>query len=221
VAVHFRVDVSTGAGLGEALSGVRAVVDASNPRRLRDGSRVLVGGTRRLLDAEAKAGVAHHVLISVVGVERVPLSYYRTKLEQENALRGRAPGWSIVRATQFHQLLDRLFDACAKVGILPRSRVPLQPVGCREVAIALADAVDQGSSGERPARSADSSRSSSNCGPTGPSTAPEPVARRRCCGAARQISLTWRASMSRSAPLQSGGFDTGYSGVDDADGVDP
>lgn len=69
------------------MAGARAVIDASNARRPRDGPGVLVEGTRRLLAAEEQASVAHHVLISIVGIERVPFSYYRSKLAQENEVR--------------------------------------------------------------------------------------------------------------------------------------
>lgn len=145
-AVHRRVDLSTGAGLVEALAGAQAVIDASNAASPKAGRQVLVDGTRRLLAAEAQAGVAHHELISVVGGERVPLSYYRTKLAQEDAVRESGLGWSIVRATQFHDLLDWLFKACARVGLLPRSPAPLQPIDSREVAVALAGGLEHGPS---------------------------------------------------------------------------
>jgi len=149
VALHHRVDLSTGAGLVEALAGARAVIDASNARRPRDGPGVLVEGTRRLLAAEEQASVAHHVLISIVGIERVPFSYYRSKLAQETRSAGVRWGWSIVRATQFHDLLDRLFGACARAGVLPRSRAPLQPIDCREVAITIANSLERGPSSDR------------------------------------------------------------------------
>src|SRR5918997_539491 len=74
-AEHHRVDLASGAGLREALGGVDAVVDAANtPGTGRKAAPVLVEGTRRLLEAEARAGVGHHVAISIVGVDAVPLS---------------------------------------------------------------------------------------------------------------------------------------------------
>lgn len=61
------MDVASGAGLDEALEGVEAVVDASNPPEPES----LGAMTERLLAAEARAGVGHHVLLSIVGVDRI------------------------------------------------------------------------------------------------------------------------------------------------------
>jgi uncharacterized protein YbjT (DUF2867 family) len=77
---EYRVDLLTGAGLEPALSGCDVVVDASNASR--KAAAVLVGGTRRLLAAEQAAGVGHHVCVSIVGCDQVPMGYYRVKTEQ-------------------------------------------------------------------------------------------------------------------------------------------
>jgi uncharacterized protein YbjT (DUF2867 family) len=141
-----RVDVTTGEGLVEALIGVETVVDASNGQK--NPELVLVEGTRRLLAAEAEAGVGHHVLPSIVGTDRVPRKYFRLKLEQERLVREGPLPWSILRATQFHQLLDSMFGALARYLLSPRSRSLLQPVDPREVAAALAEGVEQGPWGD-------------------------------------------------------------------------
>lgn len=70
-----RVDLTTGEGLDEALKGCDAVVDASNASSAKQAVRTLVEDTRRLLAAEETAGVGHHVCVSVVGCDRVPMSY--------------------------------------------------------------------------------------------------------------------------------------------------
>ena len=62
-------------------------------------------------------------------------------------MRGGPVPWSIVRATQFHQLLAFAFASAARRGVLPLLRVPLQPVDPREVAAAVADRVEAGPSG--------------------------------------------------------------------------
>jgi uncharacterized protein YbjT (DUF2867 family) len=141
-AVHHRVDLISGAGLAEALDGVDVVVDASNAGPARKSAEaLLVGGTRRLLEAEAAAGVTHHVGVSVVGIDRVPHGYYAVKLAQEAVVRAAPVPWSLVRATQFHGLLDAVFSATARVGLLPGPALPLQPVDQREVAGILAATV--------------------------------------------------------------------------------
>jgi uncharacterized protein YbjT (DUF2867 family) len=145
---HYEIDLATGAGLGGALAGVDTVIDASNTAgNGRKAAAVLVGGSRRLLEAEAGAGVGHHVAISIVGVDVVPLSYYRAKLAQERLVETGPVPWSIVRATQFHELLDWLFGATARAGIVPANRFPVAPVDPHVVATVLADAAEAGPGG--------------------------------------------------------------------------
>jgi uncharacterized protein YbjT (DUF2867 family) len=142
-AMHRCVDLASGEGLPDALSGVEVVVDASNATRPGAMRKVLVGGTARLLGAEVAVGVRHHVLLSIVGINLVPFPYYRVKLEQERVvLRGPVPA-SVLRSTQFHQLLDRIFGATARFGFLPGGRIPLQPVDAAEVASELVRSIEQ------------------------------------------------------------------------------
>jgi uncharacterized protein YbjT (DUF2867 family) len=126
-----------GSGLAAALTGVDVVVDAGNGK-----GKQLVERTKRLLRAGAEAGVAHHVGLSIVGVDRVGGTYYRAKLEQEAAVRGSRVPWTIVRATQFHSLVARTFAASAKLGVLPSAAAPLQPVDPREVGRVLAETAE-------------------------------------------------------------------------------
>ena len=128
-------DLRTGAGLSAALEGCECVIEASNANSRGKAAReVLVDGNRTLLAAEAVAGVRHHVCLSIVGIERVPMAYYRVKLEQEAVVREGEVPWSIVRSTQFHQLLDWAFGSLARARVLPASQAPLQPVDPTEVA---------------------------------------------------------------------------------------
>lgn len=135
---HHVVDLVTGAGLEDALRGVEVVVDASNgpPNGADD---VLVGGARRLLAAERDAGVRHHVGVSIVGIDDVPMGYYRTKVAQEEEIVHGGVPWTILRATQFHDLVAMLFGATSRFRVLPGFRALLQPVAVDEVAIAVAD----------------------------------------------------------------------------------
>ena len=145
---HHAVDVATGSGLDAALAGVDAVIDATNtPGSGRRATPLLVDGTRRLLEAEARAHVGHHVAISIVGIDDVPLSYYRAKLAQERIVQQGPVPWSIVRATQFHELLDWIFTATARAGIMPAMGFPLAPVDPRVVAGVLASAAEAGPGG--------------------------------------------------------------------------
>ena len=100
----------------------------------------LVAITRRLLDAAEAAGVSHFVGVSIVGCDRVPMPYYKAKVEQERTIAaGRVP-WSLLRATQFHDLLAWAFGAAARWRVMPTGKSRLQPVDVRVVAARLAAA---------------------------------------------------------------------------------
>lgn len=133
------VDLTTGAGLAEKLAGVDAVVDTSNvSTRSRTVAEAFFGGvTRHLLEAEAAAGVGHHVVLSIVGIDAVDSGYYAGKRLQERTAAGGAVPWSVLRATQFHEFAEQLLGY---VRLGPFSLVPRmlsQPVAAREVGEAL------------------------------------------------------------------------------------
>jgi uncharacterized protein YbjT (DUF2867 family) len=136
---HRRVDVVSGEGLAAAMAGLDALADV-----LQGDRSVLVDGMRRALGAAREAGVAHVVSLSIVGCDRVPLAYYRVKVEQEAVVRESGGPWSIVRATQFHSLVAGTFASAARRGVLPLLRVPLQPLDHRELAPVLADRLEAG-----------------------------------------------------------------------------
>ncbi len=148
-AEHRRVDLTSGEGLADALAGAEAVLDASNEGPSKAGP-VLVEGTRRLLEAGKAAGVSHHVGVSIVGCDRVPIAYYKVKVEQEEATAAGEVPWSLLRATQFPQLLDYAFGAAARFGVRPTGKALLQPVNPTAVAERLADAVHAGPAGRLP-----------------------------------------------------------------------
>jgi uncharacterized protein YbjT (DUF2867 family) len=133
------IDITTGTGLAEAMAGVDAVIDVSNvtTTRRRASMAFFTAGTKNLMVAGQRAGVRHHVVLSIVGVDRVDLGYYDGKRRQEQlVLDGRVPG-SVLRVTQFHEFPGQLLArALGPVAVVPRMRV--QPVAAREVAGALA-----------------------------------------------------------------------------------
>jgi uncharacterized protein YbjT (DUF2867 family) len=147
-APEYRVDLTTGAGLAAALAGCEVVVDASN-NASKNAAATLVGGTRRLLAAGQAAGVAHHVCVSIVGCDRVPVGYYRVKTQQEDIVAHGTVPWTIVRATQFHEFVTALLEAAARWRLVPAPRALFQPVACAEVARAVADVAEQEPRGGR------------------------------------------------------------------------
>ncbi|RKN44867.1 SDR family oxidoreductase [Streptomyces hoynatensis] len=144
-----RADLATGAGVEAALRGADAVVHlAAAPYRGRYTARVEVAGTERLLAAAAAAGVGHVLYTSIVGCDRVPWGYFRTKAAAESVLAGGGVPWSVLRATQFHSFLDRVLTLGARGGLLVADRrIPAQPVDVAEVAARLAERVADGPSG--------------------------------------------------------------------------
>ena len=118
-APEHAVDLRDGSGLAAALDGVDVVVNAANGER-----NVLVDGTARLLRAAEEAGVRHYVGVSIVGIDRVGIRYYKAKLAQEELIQRSGVPWTIVRATQFHPFVARTFAASAKLGIVPCLEVP-------------------------------------------------------------------------------------------------
>ena len=146
------VDLTTGAGLAERLTGADAVVDTTNVGTQKRAAAETFFGTvsRTLLAAEEAAGVGHHVVLSIVGIDDVPTGYYQGKLEQERVVASGPVPWSILRATQFHEFAEQALGF-APIG--PFSLVPRmlsQPVAAVEVAEALVDLVEEGPSGRAP-----------------------------------------------------------------------
>jgi len=126
-----RVDLTTGEGLDEALKGCDAVADASNASSAKQAVRTFVEGHATAARRRGDRGVGHHVCVSVIGYDRVPMGYFRIKAEQEPAMESEQVPWTIVRATQFHELLA---TTLASVGRSPdtapcccRCRCPVGP----------------------------------------------------------------------------------------------
>jgi uncharacterized protein YbjT (DUF2867 family) len=143
---EYPIDLATGSGLEAALRGCSVVVDASNGPS-RHPEPVLVDGARHLARAAEAAGVNHIVCVSIVGIEEVPAGYYRAKVAQERNLRDGAVPVTVVRSTQFHELVASAFAACARWGISPRLGARVQPIAAAQAARAVAQ-VAQGNHGD-------------------------------------------------------------------------
>lgn len=137
-----RGDLASGEGLREAVVGMGAIVHAGSATAefTRTGSTD-VEGTRRLLEVAHAEDVAHLVYISIVGMEGVAYPYYRAKLAAEAIVRQGPVPWTILRANQFHTLMEFFLAAFSRLpGVMT---VPLawrfQPVDPGEVATRLAD----------------------------------------------------------------------------------
>lgn len=134
------VNTITGEGLAEVIRGASAVVDVSDSPSFKEKEvmEFFTTSTRNLLACEAKAGVGHHIALSVVGTERLPESaYMRAKSAQERLIRESGIPYSIVHATQFFEFALSIADS-ATVG--NEVRVPptfIQPMAAVDVANAV------------------------------------------------------------------------------------
>jgi uncharacterized protein YbjT (DUF2867 family) len=138
-----QADLRTGTGLDEAVHGVDVVVHAAT--NALDPQTVDVLGTRRLLTAARAAGVEHLVYVSIVGIDDIPLAYYRAKLEAERAVERSGIPHTILRATQFHDLMEQWFlrglVQGRRIGFLPKA-YRFQLIDVRDVAARIAEIVD-------------------------------------------------------------------------------
>ncbi len=148
-------DLRTGAGLEEATAGTTAIVHCASSTRLPlygRARRVDVEGTSRLIEA-ARAGVGspHLVYISIVGVDRIPLGYYRAKLQTEKVIEASGFASTVLRTTQFHEFIVALAERQRRLpGVIVPKHIRFQPVDVGEVADRLAACVDTGARGRLP-----------------------------------------------------------------------
>ncbi|HEX4057243.1 MAG TPA: NAD(P)H-binding protein [Galbitalea sp.] len=134
------IDLMTGLGLDGALSGAAAVVDASGQTRtLASASRRFFGTvTRNLLESERRAGVGHHVVVSIVGAAAVNAGYFAGKRLQEDLVTASGAGWTILRATQFYEFAPMLVRTASVGPFVVAPQMKCQPVSAAEVGAALA-----------------------------------------------------------------------------------
>jgi uncharacterized protein YbjT (DUF2867 family) len=128
-------DLLTGEGIEAAVCGADAIIHAAQSPT-RESRRTAVEGTERLLEIAARAEVSHFVYISIVGIERVPLSYFRNKLDAERLVEGSPVPWTILRSTQFHEFVLPIVEALDRVPfvtLIPRGWL-FQPIDAGEVA---------------------------------------------------------------------------------------
>jgi uncharacterized protein YbjT (DUF2867 family) len=135
------VNAVTGEGLAEVLRGASVVVDVSNSPSFEETAvmEFFRTSTRNLLSHETRAGVGHHVALSVVGTDRVPDSpYLRAKLVQERLIQESEIPYSIIQATQFFEFMKSIADAATTGNQVRVPPVFIQPIAAEDVASAVA-----------------------------------------------------------------------------------
>jgi uncharacterized protein YbjT (DUF2867 family) len=141
------VNTLTGEGLDAALEGCDVGVDVAHSPSFADDAvlEFFTTSGRNLLAAARRAGVRHHVALSVVGTQRLAESgYFRAKIAQEELIRASGLPYTIVHSTQFFEFLGAVATAAAAAGqddTIALSPAFIQPIASDDVAGALADVV--------------------------------------------------------------------------------
>jgi uncharacterized protein YbjT (DUF2867 family) len=123
--------------------GIESAVDgAETILHLAGGANAKGDGeaTRNLVRAASRADVGHLVYISVIAADRMPLGYFRNKLDAERAVIDSGLPWTTLRAAQFHDLVLTVMQAMAKLPVIPvPGGLRFEPVDAGEVAARLVE----------------------------------------------------------------------------------
>lgn len=136
------VNTLTGEGLDDALAGTSVVIDLANAPSFEDQAVLDFFQTagHHLAAAEKKAGVKHHVALSVVGSERLSSSgYMRAKVAQETIIRASGIPYSIIHSTQFFEFLGGIIKSASRGNAVHVSPALMQPIASEDVADAVTD----------------------------------------------------------------------------------
>jgi uncharacterized protein YbjT (DUF2867 family) len=140
--VHWNQgDLLSGDGIDTALEGIETVVHcATQGTRGKD-----VVSANNLISAARRAGVGNIIYVSIVGIDRIPLPYYKTKLRVEEVLATSGLGHTIIRVTQFHELIETMFAIQRfSPALFAIKGVRFQPIDTRDVATHLVSLIDKG-----------------------------------------------------------------------------
>jgi uncharacterized protein YbjT (DUF2867 family) len=144
-------DLRTGQGIDAAVEGIDTIIHcATSP--FRKAREVDVVGTVRLLGAAVRAGVYHLVYVSIVGIDRaVSYPYYRVKLDTERVVGGSPVPYTILRATQFYDLVLMALRYLDRLPVMPIPKGFLgQPIDAGEVADRVVELALSGPAGRVP-----------------------------------------------------------------------
>jgi uncharacterized protein YbjT (DUF2867 family) len=131
------VNTVTGEGLVSALKGADVVLDVSNSPSFEDKAvmEFFQASTSNLLEAEAAAGVKHHIALGVVGTANLQSSgYMRAKLAQETLIESGKTPYTIVHATQFFEFVGGIAQAATVGDTVRVSTAYMQPIAADDVA---------------------------------------------------------------------------------------
>ncbi|MFD7227574.1 SDR family oxidoreductase [Streptomyces sp. NPDC059881] len=132
------LDVVSGKGLEEALAGADVVINLTNSPSFDDTSIDFFETSMSNIGAAAEAaGVRHFVILSIIGVDQVPVDYYRAKVAQEHILENGPTPYSIVRVTQFFEFIGAIMSWTTEGDAVHLPSTPVQPIAAADVAAAV------------------------------------------------------------------------------------
>lgn len=135
------INILTGEGLDEAMKGADTVIDLANSPSFEDEAVMdffRTAGTH-VLQAEAKAGVRHHLALSVVGTDKLLASgYFRAKNAQEQLIRDSGIPYTIVHSTQFFEFLPGIVASGTEGQTVRLPDALVQPIASEDVGRAVA-----------------------------------------------------------------------------------
>jgi uncharacterized protein YbjT (DUF2867 family) len=135
------VDLLTGDGLAEALAGAGCVIDASNAPSSDEETarRFFTTVAANLQAAGARAGVRRIVVVSIIGCDRFSAGYYAAKQAHEQAARAGPVSVQVIRAAQFHELVESVLASSRRDGVAHVRKLRTQPLAARVAASAMVD----------------------------------------------------------------------------------
>jgi uncharacterized protein YbjT (DUF2867 family) len=134
-------DLRTGSGVAAAVEGAGLIVHCATTNGRGD-----IAAARHLMAAARSTGAGPRVLfVSIVGVDVIPIPYYRAKLAAEQVVAESGLPWTVLRVTQFHDLVARLFAAQRRLPLtLTARRIRVQPIDVRDAARRVVELAEGG-----------------------------------------------------------------------------
>ena len=136
------IDAISGQGLTDALRGAEAVVDVTNTAAIAGNAPIhfFETITRNLIAAEIAVGIGHHIALSIVGLDRLLSgNYFKAKAAQESIIKTSSIPYTIVRSTQFFELVYRMLGIDDDAEFVRLPSAILQPIASDDVARALVE----------------------------------------------------------------------------------
>jgi uncharacterized protein YbjT (DUF2867 family) len=135
------VDVVTGEGLSEALTGVDSIVDAAAwpTNEQEPATEFFLASSRNLQQEGERAGVQRIVVVSIIGADRATAGFIASKVPHEQAMQSGTIPVSILRAAQFHEFVPLFLEWARQGDVIYVPEMRTQLVAARTVAEALAE----------------------------------------------------------------------------------